>query len=533
MVRRRNALRDEEIRFELPILSGDAATQHAVQRTVLRSGDDREELGREGFAHRALQFEHDAILDLRDMLDELRIDAQLESSETRASARIAFVRLYEAGLLRHANAAVDSCPTCETVVDAVDVDVKPITQKRIVLNLPTGSSSIEFSTTEPELLVGAAAIAVPPQHDAAWSNVAIPALGLELPVISIAQIDKPTVVLPAHDAWSFEVATVLGLPIIDILDSTGVIRHEGALNGMTRHAARVAAIESLEAAGNVVVTDEVEQDMRQCHRCGTALIAMFGTHWIISLGEIMPAFIELVQNDVITCDSPETKAQLIDTASNIGDWCVSQQLWSGLPIPVATCLDCGQLAVSVSDDSSCGACMGTLQYHDDVLDARFVASISPLITLGWPNSLDKEVVTILSVSENSLSTWALPVGALGLRLTGSAPYNEIVIQRNIVDVTDNATRTTSDYVDLVRTRGTRSARAALLVGDKAEEAVAVLDRPKLGRHNVGDIEQQFDDAVLAFEATSALETIVNFAREGVESSETHELSKLAESLLGE
>ena len=115
----------EETRWQITSVSGDAAVQRAVQQVVAREGDDKEDIGRENFAARAKQLQSEAFADLSKLFEVLGIGAELQDwkdDENTRVARIAFVRLYEAGALKLTETVVDSCPSCETVVDDADAD---------------------------------------------------------------------------------------------------------------------------------------------------------------------------------------------------------------------------------------------------------------------------------------------------------------------------------------------------------------------------------------------------------------------------
>lgn len=532
MARRTSERDDETVVFELPTLSDDIATQHVVERSALRSSG---ELERMELVQRAQEFESEAIVDLRDMLAELKISAHVDAPDSQDAARIAFVRLYEAGLLRYEHAVVDVCPTCETVVDAFDVDERSSDAQVITLAIPTEAGELEMITAEPELLVGAAAIAVPPESPAAWLTVEIPGINAVIPVISLAGVTEATAVLPGHDAWSFDVATALGLPVEAVVDNTGVLRSSGCLEGMSRYAARSVAIDRLSAA-DVIVQNETQQlTLRQCRRCATTVIPTHGAHWLFALGELTGAFCDAVRDDAIRCTPTGACEQLVSVARDAGDWCISQQLLSGRRIPVATCLDCGQLSVSVSDDVSCKSCMGTLQPHEDVLDSRFVAAMNML----W-HLVSDDAEAVLSIPSECLAAWAVPVGAIGLKLYNAIPYNELVLlpttpfQPTSFQQMHATTLHVTTYVDLVREKGARLVRAELLLGEQhADRAVDVLERPAMGNHPAYEIVRDFDDAVLSLDATQAMNQMVEIAQEGVQPSASDEFARLAETLLGE
>jgi valyl-tRNA synthetase len=106
-------------------------------------------------------------------------------------------------------------------------------------------------------------------------------------------------------------------------------------------------------------------------------------------------------------------------------------VWAGQPVPVATCLDCGQAAVSVEPAESCGKCMGQLVADDDVLDARFVGAVWPLALAAWPQDErgpeQSAPDTLLIVAPTGLILWAVRMAGLGLKLAGAAPFAHVAV----------------------------------------------------------------------------------------------------------
>jgi valyl-tRNA synthetase len=70
--------------------------------------------------------------------------------------------------------------------------------------------------------------------------------------------------------------------------------------------------------------------------------------------------------------------------------------------------------------------MGELVPTDDVLDARFTAAIWPLALTGWPVESEPAGRTVIFAGPDDVIGFALPVAALGLRLAGAVPYDELV-----------------------------------------------------------------------------------------------------------
>jgi valyl-tRNA synthetase len=539
LVRRMRQLGEPDVQWELSTLAGDAAVQRAVVRAVAREGEDREQLGREGFSDRARRLEREAEADLRLLLDALSVEASLDRWGVHGdlashAARVAFVRLYEAGVLTRATTVVDACPSCATVVDEADTDLVdlPVDQIRVVLALSDGQ--LEIDSSQPELFVGAVAIAVPESFSSSDKTVYLPLANAELPIVASADITEARVVVPAHDHWSFELARAHGMDVLDVLDAEGVVQRPGPLEGLGRFAARAAATDHLTAEGYVSAHFDDLEPTRRCHRCSTVVVPMFGVHWVLAFDTLIPPLIEALP--AVSFSPPAAAERFQALVENSGSWCISQQLWSGEPIPVATCLDCNQTTVAVEIPESCGSCMGTLQRHPDILDARFVAAVVPLAMIGWPADVDSESVT-LSVGRTGLETWALPIAALGLRLAGRIPFHQLAVHQLAIGAPEVSPQPTAQLNEQVGKMGTATARATLLLGEtesqRAHELLSALANPATGDLHVQDLVQVYDTAVHGLEAGGALLALAAAAREGLDDQSRKELGRLVEPLLAQ
>ncbi|MDQ1395410.1 MAG: valyl-tRNA synthetase, partial [Acidimicrobiaceae bacterium] len=156
-----------------------------------------------------------------------------------------------------------------------------------------------------------------------------------------------------------------------------------------------------------------------------------------------------------------------------GDWCVSHQVWAGQPVPVARCLDCGQLAVGAGDAEPCGKCMGVLRPDDTVLDARFVAAVAVVAGMGWPDNVAGPEATAagttLVVNERGIGGWAVPMAGLCLRLSGTLPFCSVAVQdvvrRDVTAADGDGLGDAGDFP---------SVRTALVAGDLDVEAARLL-----------------------------------------------------------
>jgi valyl-tRNA synthetase len=156
---------------------------------------------------------------------------------------------------------------------------------------------------------------------------------------------------------------------------------------------------------------------------------VLGSHWFLRTADLEVAAADAIRSGAVQIDDVEARDRFVDRAERADSWCLSHQVWAGDAVPAARCADCGQIAVTAEPSSSCGKCMGELVPTDDVLDARFVAALWPLALTGWPVDSHPVDRTVVFAGPDDVTGFALPVAALGLRLAGAVPYDELVSVR--------------------------------------------------------------------------------------------------------
>jgi valyl-tRNA synthetase len=453
------AARDADAEWLPAVLAGDLAGQYAAERELAREGHDRATLGREAFVERVKAYEADCRARTAATLSRLGLDLDLDRAvidrdEVTRAARTAFVQLYEAGLLHRSELVVDTCPRCATVVDQADSEPVELEGERLLVRV----DDLTVPTLAPELIIGAVAVTAPEDGP----DVTLPISGRTVPVIADPETDEPAFVVPSHDPAALELARQKGLFPVEVLDDLGEVSQPGPLQGLGRFGARAAATDLLRAEEALAASEPATQPARRCRRCGTVLVPRLGMHWFLDMADLEVAAADQVREGLLDVQPPAARDDLLNRAGAAhSTWCLSHQVWAGSPVPVATCLDCGQVAVSVEPSTSCGKCMGELVPDDSVLDARFLGAIWPLAELGWPDSRpdpDDVARTTVLVTPTGLVRWALPMAALGVRLAGTAPFACITV------VPFDVAADEADLDALIDERGADAVRRALLAG---------------------------------------------------------------------
>jgi valyl-tRNA synthetase len=347
------------------------------------------------------------------------------------------------------------------------------------------------------------------------------------------------------------VARRLGWTPVEVVDADGVVRAAGPLDGLARFAARRAARDALDAAGLIVDSVPITEDVRKCGRCGAVLVPRLGAHWFLATQGLEAALADALREEAVAFAPPTVQDALVEALGGGREWCLSHQVWAGQAVPVARCLDCGQLAVEVEQGPSCGKCMGALQPDDDVLDADFVAALWPLAIAGWP--ADEQGVdavaahTTVVVDERGLELWVVPAAALALRLTGALPFRNVVVVEGgrTAASDDTAEAAPPDVVGLVDADGARVVRAALVAGaldlDAARVTVDAIEAPPPGDDadtgdTVADLDTALDAAATAIAGGApgvALDVLATALSSGARPTDAARAHALAGFVLGD
>lgn len=526
----------------VPTLIGDFATQYSFDRELAREGHDLSSLEPSALAARLAGFHEERRLATAEVLARLSVTADLGAVDSVAddvarAARIAFVRLFEEGVVEETDRVVSTCPRCRTVLNPVDTEEGELASEQITLRLPASDGAdFDLALCAPELLPGAVAVIVGEGAPSAGSTVRLPIADRDVPVIAGDPGEAPSIVVPMHDGSGQALAIANGLAAISVLDADGIVRVEGPLDGLGRYAARAEARAILESDGMVISTEEVEEAVWRCRCCGTVLVPQLGRHWFLRAGDLEVAAADAVRDGLVVFSPPDARDAFLACAGARSDWCLSTTVGGGVDLPASVCSDCGKTTVEVDSSSSCGRCMGVLVQVPLHLDARFVAAIWAVTLSGWPGradapSLSEETLAVVGIDD--LSAWVLPAMALGLRLTGASPFATAVVHPWPSVVASNETF-------LVAETDTRVLRMALVAGTEdlevARAAVAALDLPAGDDVDPFEVADAVADGVSSLDDGAPAQAAVRLAsalRAGVPADAAERLRALALPIMGE
>jgi valyl-tRNA synthetase len=477
------------------------AAQFVLDKLIAEEGETRASLGRERYLERMWRFMEETRNVIGEQhrrlgasLDWTRLRFTMDEGSARA-VRVAFKRLWDAGLAYRGEALVNWCPRCRTTISDLEnihrEEAGTLWTVRYHLARPDGSPDpdawISVATTRPETILGDSAVAVHPDddryRDLIGREAVLPFLGRRLPIIADPAVEREfgtgaVKITPAHDFDDYAMAKRHDLPMVSVLDEEARMNAEaGEFAGLDRFEARRAVVDRLREMGDLEGERPHRMVVGHCEKCDTVVEPRLSVQWFINvkpLAERALASVREGRTGIIPGNFEKVYAHWME---NIHDWAVSRQLWWGHRIPAWYCPD-GHITVSDAADgpdacSTCGRPAAELTQEADIFDTWFSSGLWPFSTLGWPEQTpDLERFYPTSVMETAyeiLFFWVARMMMLGLFLTDVEPFHTVYLHGLVRDpYGQKMSKTKGNVVDpleMIGEIGADALRFALVSGN--------------------------------------------------------------------
>lgn len=477
------------------------AAQFVLDRILADEGESRESLGRDRYLERMWQFMDQT----RDMIgrQHRRLGASLDWSRLRftmdegsaRAVRVAFKRLWDAGLAYRGEALVNWCPRCRTTISDLENIKQPETGTLWTIRYhlvgasgePAADEWIAVATTRPETIFGDTAVAVHPDDDRYRTFVGreavIPFIGRRVPIIADQHVELEfgtgaVKITPAHDFDDYEVGQRHGLPMVTVLDEEARLNGEaGELAGLDRNAARARIIDALRAAGDLESERAHEMVIGRCDRCGTVIEPRLLVGWFVEVKPLAEQALASLREGRLRIIPAHFEKVFAHWMENIHPWAVGRQLWWGHRIPAWYCPD-GHITVAESEDgpeacATCGLPADELRQETDIFDTWFSSGLWPFSTLGWPDDTPDLARfypgDVLETAYEILFFWVARMVMLGQFLVGEEPFHTVYLHGIVRDPTGSKMSKTKgnvvDPLEMVEDIGADALRVALVSGN--------------------------------------------------------------------
>jgi len=477
------------------------AAQFVLDRILADEGESRESLGRDRYLERMWRFMDET----RDTIgrQHRRLGASLDWSRLRFTmdpvsahaVRVAFKKLWDAGLAYRGEALVNWCPRCRTTIsDLENIHTEEAGTLWTIRYHLAGSDGapdparwVSVATTRPETIFGDTAVAVHPDddryRDLVGREAVLPFIGRRLPIITDEAVEPEfgtgaVKITPAHDFDDYAVAQRHGLPMLSILDEDArLTAGAGEFAGMDRYDARAAVVARLAAMGDLESERPHQMVIGRCDRCGTVVEPRLSVQWFVHVKPLADRALASVREGRTRIVPDHFAKVYAHWMENIHDWAVGRQLWWGHRIPAWYCPD-GHITVTDLEAgpdacATCGRAAAELRQETDIFDTWFSSGLWPFSTLGWPEeSVDLERFYPTSVMETAyeiLFFWVARMMMLGLFLTDVEPFHTVYLHGLVRDpYGQKMSKTKGNVVDpleMVEEVGADALRFALVAGN--------------------------------------------------------------------
>jgi len=387
------------------------ATQNVVEKSLLKEGKSRHDLGREEFVDRVWEWKKQyggvIIQQLRTLgascdweREKFTMDETLSNAVTEV-----FVRLYEDGLIYRGKYIVNWCPKDHTAISDDEVNYSDQQGKIYHIKYPIDDETESegflghavVATTRPETMLGDVAIAVHPDDERykhlIGKNAVLPLVGRDIPIIADEYVDPAfgtgmVKITPAHDPNDFWVGERHRLPQLNIFDISARLNDSvpEKYRGLDRYEARKIILQDLEQQGLLAKAENHNNSVGRCYRCDTVVEPYLSDQWFVKMKPLAEPALKVVEDGTIRFYPDRWTKVYHHWMTNIRDWCISRQLWWGHRIPVWYCLDgCKDPIVSRTTPTKCPKCSGSkLKQDEDVLDTWFSSWLWPFSVHDWP-----------------------------------------------------------------------------------------------------------------------------------------------------
>jgi valyl-tRNA synthetase len=472
------------------------ATQHVVEKSLLKEGIVRRELGREQFVQRVWQWKElyggTIIKQLRKLgtsCDWERERFTMDEGLSNAVQEV-FVRLYDKGLIYKGKYIVNWCPKDHTALSDDEVNHSDSNGHLWYIKYPVEGLSdfVTVATTRPETMLGDTAVAVNPKDDRykhlVGKSVLLPIANRIIPIIADDFVDASfgtgaVKVTPAHDPNDYQIGERHGLEKLIVMDTSGKMNEHvpTKYRGMDRYECRKEVIRDLEKRGLLEKIEDHVHSVGHCYRCDTVIEPYLSDQWFVRMKPLAEKALQVVQNGEIKF-YPERWTKVYENwMTNIRDWCISRQLWWGHRIPVYYLPD-GSMIVARSieeasaklkaQNSKFGA--ENLKQDDDVLDTWFSSWLWPFSVFDWPKE-DGDVkyfypTDTLITAPDIIFFWVARMIMAGLEFRGAIPFKHVYFTSIIRDMQgrkmSKSLGNSPDPLDVITTYGADALRFTIL-----------------------------------------------------------------------
>ncbi len=444
------------------------ATEARVVNMLAEKGIRKSDLTRDQFMEYAWQWKEkhggiilDQLKKLGASCDWDRTCFTMDEALSESVIRV-FVDLFEKGLIYRGVRMVNWDPRALTAVSDEEVIYREVRSKLYYIRYQVEGEAdfITIATTRPETILGDTAVCVHPDDDRFLKfhgkKVLVPLVNRPVPIIVDAYVDREfgtgaLKITPAHDINDYELGLKHNLETIDIFNEDGTLNEAAQiLVGEDRFKARDLILPKLEAAGNLVRSEDYINKVGYSERTDAVIEPKLSLQWFLKMKELSAPALENVMNDTVSLKPSKFKNTYRHWMENVKDWCISRQLWWGHRIPAyyygegpndyvvaASREEAVKLAREKTGRGELQAV--DLRQDEDVLDTWFSSWLWPISVFDGIRNPDNDDISYyyptndLVTAPDILFFWVARMIIAGYEYRGEKPFDSVYLTGMVRD----------------------------------------------------------------------------------------------------
>ncbi|MAG45325.1 MAG: valine--tRNA ligase [Nanoarchaeota archaeon] len=345
-----------------------------------------------------------------------------------------FLDLYNMKRAYRIEAPMIICPHCKTAIAQVEMEDKELDSQLAYIRarVETGDELV-FATTRPELLPACVGISVHPDDHRykhlIGKKVELPLINREIVLTADSETD------PEYGSGVVYYCTYGGMECVEwinrhkvkpihIMGVDGVYNEKaGKYKGMTTQEARKEILKDLENSNALVKVENLKHTVNVHERCGTEIEYVATKQWFIKYLDLKPKMLKW--GNELNWFPKHMKNRYDNWVKGLKwDWCISRQIYFGIPFPIWYCSDCDEVILAKEKDlpvdpledsppvKTCPKCKSKkLIGEKDIINTWATSSLTPTIVKelfkGKPvyNTLIKNPMNLRPQGHDIISFW--------------------------------------------------------------------------------------------------------------------------------
>jgi len=268
------------------------------------------------------------------------------------TSQASFIDLYKKGRIYRQESPISWCVKCQTAIAQAEFESVEKNAQFNDIKFTSHGKELVISTTRPELLPACVALFYNPEDkrykELEGKFAMVPLFNYEVPILADESVamDKGTglmMVCTFGDKEDVEKWHKFDLPLRVVFEKYGVLNELATeFKGMKIEEARKGIIEKLKEIGALVSQKDIVHATNVHERCKTPIEFLKSKQWYIKVLDKKQELLEAANQ--ITWYPEHMKVRYDHWVQNLNwDWCISRQRHFGIPVPVWTHKETGEV----------------------------------------------------------------------------------------------------------------------------------------------------------------------------------------------